>query len=161
ALLERRGARTALVTTEGFGDVIEIGRQDRPSLYDLTKDRPPSLVTRELRFTVRERMGPEGVIVELKQREIDAMVKRLRTADVEAVAICLLFGFLHPEHERALGEAVRTELPGLHVSLSSEVLPEFREYERFATTVRSEERRVGEEGGVRGGGSEVNCRTLW
>jgi N-methylhydantoinase A len=134
ALLERRGARTALVTTEGFRDVLEIGRQDRPSLYDLTAARAPSLVPRELRLTVRERMGADGEIAALDEASVAAVVERLREAEVESVAVCLLFAYLHPEHERAVGERLRAELDGVDVSLSSEVLPEFREYERFATT---------------------------
>ena len=134
ALLERAGARTSLVTTEGFRDVIEIARQNRPSLYDLTRDRPPALVPRERRFTVRERMGPDGEVEPLDEDSVAAAVEALREADVEAVAVCLLFGFLHPEHERRVGEVLRQALDGVHVSLSSEVLPEFREYERFATT---------------------------
>jgi len=135
ALLERRGARTALVTTEGFRDVIEIGRQNRPALYDLTRDRPAALVPRELRFTVTERMGPDGVLVPLDEGSVGAAVDACRAAGVEAVAVCLLFGFLHPEHEQRVGEALREALPGVQVSLSSEVLPEFREYERCSTTV--------------------------
>jgi N-methylhydantoinase A len=135
ALLERRGARTALVTTEGFRDVIEIGRQNRPALYDLTRDRPPALVPRELRFTVRERMGRDGVLVPLDEESVGAAVAACRQAEVEAVAVCLLFGFLHPEHEQKVGEALREALPGVQISLSSEVLPEFREYERCSTTV--------------------------
>ena len=134
ALLERAGARTALVTTDGFRDVIEIARQSRPSLYDLTQDRPPALVPRERRFSVRERMGPEGEVEPLDEDSLAAAVEAVRAADVEAVAVCLLFGFLHPEHERRVGGALREALEGVHVSLSSEVLPEFREYERFATT---------------------------
>jgi N-methylhydantoinase A len=135
ALLERRGARTALVTTEGFRDVLEIGRQNRPALYDLTRDRPPALVPRELRFTVRERMGPDGVLVPLDHDSVRAAVAACRDAEAEAVAVCLLFGFLHPDHERRVGAALRQALPGVHVSLSCEVLPELREYERCATTV--------------------------
>jgi N-methylhydantoinase A len=135
ALLERRGARTALVTTEGFRDLIELARQDRPALYDLAERRPEPLVPRELRFTVRERMGPGGEIAPLDDASLREAVERLREAEVEAVAVCLLFAFLHPEHERRVGEAVREALGGVHVSLSSEVLPEFREYERFSTTV--------------------------
>jgi N-methylhydantoinase A len=134
ALLERRGARLALVTTEGFRDVIEIGRQNRPSLYDLTRDRPPALVPRELRFTVRERMGPDGEIEALDEDSVAQVVDAVRDAEVDAVAVCLLFAFLHPDHERRVGEALREQLDGVHVSLSSEVLPEFREFERFATT---------------------------
>src|SRR5215216_2888596 len=134
ALLERRGARTALVTTEGFRDVLEIARQDRPSLYDLSQDHPPPLVPRELRFTVKERMGPEGEITALDEESLEEAISALREAEVEAVAVCLLFAFLHPEHEQRVGEALREALPDVHVSLSSEVLPEFREYERFSTT---------------------------
>jgi N-methylhydantoinase A len=135
ALLERRGARTALVTTEGFRDVLEIGRQARASLYDLAARHPAPLVPRELRFTVRERMGPDGVLVELDERSLAAAVDAVRAAVVEAVAVCLLFSFLHPEHERRVGEALRAALPGVRVSLSVELLPEFREYERCSTTV--------------------------
>jgi N-methylhydantoinase A len=134
ALLERRGARTALVTTEGFRDVLEIARQNRPSLYDLSVDRPPPLVPRELRFTVRERMGPEGEIEPLDEESLRGAVEGVRAAEVESVAVCLLFAFMHSEHERRVGEALREALGNLHVSLSSEVLPEFREYERFSTT---------------------------
>jgi N-methylhydantoinase A len=134
ALLERRGARLALITTEGFRDVLEIGRQNRPSLYDLTRDRPAPLVPRELRFTVRERMGPDGEIAPLDEDDLASAVAAVREAGVEAVAVCLVFAFLHPEHEQRVGEVLRTELDDVHVSLSSEVLPEFREFERFATT---------------------------
>jgi N-methylhydantoinase A len=134
ALLERRGARTALVTTEGFRDVLEIARQNRPHLYDLAQDRPPGLVPRDLRFSVRERMGPDGEVEALDDRSVREAIDGLREADVEAVAVCLLFAFLHPEHEQSVGAAIRDALPDVHVSLSSEVLPEFREYERFATT---------------------------
>jgi N-methylhydantoinase A len=134
ALLERRGARTALVATEGFKDILEIARQNRPSLYDLTQDRPPPLVPRELRFTVKERMGPKGEVEALDEESLEEAVSAIEEAEVEAVAVCLLFAFMHPEHERRVGEALRNALPDVHVSLSSEVLPEFREYERFSTT---------------------------
>jgi N-methylhydantoinase A len=134
ALLERKGAKTALVTTEGFRDVLEIARQDRPSLYNLTEDRPPPLIPRELRFTVKERMGPDGEAFALDEESLENVVSAIEEAEVEAVAVCLLFAFMHPEHEQRVGEALRKALPGVHVSLSSEVLPEFREYERFSTT---------------------------
>ena len=134
ALLERRGARTAFVTTEGFRDVLEVARQNRASLYDLSRDRPPPLVPRDLRFTVRERMGPDGELEPLEEGSLERAVEALKGAEVEAVAVCLLFAFAHPEHERRVGEALRAALPRVHVSLSSEVLPEFREYERFSTT---------------------------
>jgi N-methylhydantoinase A len=135
ALLERRGARTALVTTEGFRDVIEIGRQNRASLYDLAAHGPAPLVPRGLRFVVRERMGPEGVVLPLDAESLRAAVAAVAAAEVEAVAVCLLFSFLHPEHERLVGDALRSALPDVRVSLSSELLPEFREYERCSTTV--------------------------
>jgi len=134
ALLERRGVKTALVTTKGFRDVIEIGRQDRADLYDLTARRPPPLVPRDLRFAVGGRMGPDGELAALDDGDVRAVVDAVRDAGAEAVAVCLLFSFLHPDHERAVGEALREALPGLHVSLSSAVLPEFREFERFSTT---------------------------
>ena len=134
ALLERRGARTALVTTEGFRDVLEIARQNRPALYDLTHDRPPPLIPRDLRFMVAERMGPQGEISPLDEGSLEKAIAAVEEAEVEAVAVCLLFAFMHPDHEKRVGEALRDALPGVHVSLSSEVLPEFREYERFSTT---------------------------
>jgi N-methylhydantoinase A len=134
ALLERRGSRTALVTTRGFRDVLEIARQNRPALYDLTFDRPPPLVPRGLRFMVDERMGPEGEVEALDEESLKSVVSEVEEAEVEAVAVCLLFAFMHPDHEKRVGEALREALPRLHVSLSSEVLPEFREYERFSTT---------------------------
>jgi N-methylhydantoinase A len=135
ALLERSGGRTALVTTAGFRDLLEIARQDRPALYDLTRRRPQALVPRELCLTVEERMGPDGEVRPLDEDSVEGVVEALRGADVESVAVCLLFAFLHPDHERRVGERLREALPEVHVSLSSEVLPEMREYERAATTV--------------------------
>lgn len=135
ALLERRGARTALVTTEGFRDLLEIGRQDRASLYDLTRHRPSPLAPRALRFVVRERMGPDGVVVPLDADSLAAVVDAVAAADVEAIAVCLLFGFRHPRHERLVRDALEARLPDVPCSLSSDVLPEFREYERMSTTV--------------------------
>jgi N-methylhydantoinase A len=134
ALLERRGARTALVTTEGFRDVIEIGRQNRVALYELTAASPPPLVPRELRFTVSERVGPEGVRLAIDEKSLDAAVAALRSEGAEAVAICLLFAFQDPSHEKRVRAAVAEALPDAFVTTSSEVLPEFREYERFSTT---------------------------
>lgn len=135
ALLERTGARTALVTTRGYRDIIEIGRQNRPSLYDLGHDRPEPLVPRDLRFTVAERMGPDGELRPLDDDDVARVVDKLREAGVESAAICMLFSYLHPDHERRAGEALRAALKGVPISCSSEVLPEFREFERFATTV--------------------------
>ena len=107
ALLERRGAHTALVTTEGFRDIIEIGRQNRASLYDLTRHRAPPLVSRELRFTVEERMGPDGELVPLDEPGVERIAHEVRKHEAEAVAVCFLFAYLHPEHERRAGEILR------------------------------------------------------
>jgi N-methylhydantoinase A len=136
ALLERAGAHTALVTTHGFRDLVEIGRQNRPSLYDLTRDRPAPLVPRTLRFTLRERCGPDGVLVPMDGTELDRLADTLAGIDgLEAVAVCLLFSFAHPAHERRVAEVLGARLPGVAVVASSDVLPRFREYERFATAV--------------------------
>lgn len=120
ALLERKGARTALVTDPGFEDVLEIGRQDRPSLYDPDADRPQPLVPAQLR---------------LPRDDLDGLITALTTADVEAVAVALLYSFRHPAAERELGRLLAQRLPGLAISLSSRVAPEFREFERVSTTV--------------------------
>lgn len=135
ALLERRGARTLLVTTEGFTDLLVIARQDRPRLYRLCADRPPPLAPAELRVGVRERVGPDGVLVELTEGEVERVVAEVARLEPEAVAICLLFAHRDPAHEQRLAAALRGALPGIHVSASAEVLPRFREYERCATTV--------------------------
>ena len=135
ALLERRGVRTALITTEGFRDVIEIGRQNRASLYDLTASHPRPLVERELRFMVSERCGPEGAIAGLDEGSLKQALDEIREAGPEAVAVCLLFGYLHPEHEVDVATAVRARWPEMHVSVSHEILAEFREFERFSTTI--------------------------
>ncbi len=133
AVLERTGARTALVTTEGFEDVLTIARQNRSELYDLSAGRPEPLVPPERCFGVSERVDEEGrVLRELDESELDPLVEALEAAGVESVAVSLLFSFLHAEHERRIAERLREE--GFRVSRSSEVLPEFREYERASTT---------------------------
>ena len=131
-LLERRGARTALVTTAGFEDVLEIGRQARPSLYDLNAVRPSPLVPANLRFGIRERVTATGLVLEkLDEDTLATLLKKLKRERVESIAICLLFSFLHPEHERRIAKA----LSGLNVplSVSHQILPEYREYERTST----------------------------
>jgi N-methylhydantoinase A len=131
ALLERRGARTVLVTTEGFRDVLEIGRQNRPKLYDLFADRPPPLVPGSLVVEAVERVTAEGDIL----RPLDdpeAVADAVAALEPEAVAVCLLFSFLRPEHEAAIERALASL--GVPVSRSSDVLPVFREYERANTT---------------------------
>jgi N-methylhydantoinase A len=134
ALLEERGARTALVATRGFADLLEIGRQDRPDLYRLCAPKPPPLVPRELRFEAAERTGPEGVIEAMADDEPERLAAQLEASGAESVAICLLFAYLDPGHEQRLAVHLRERLPGLHVSASHEVLPRFREYERCSTT---------------------------
>ncbi len=135
ALLERARAQVALITTEDFRDILEIGRQNRPALYDLTQRPPEPLVARAHRFTVRERMGREGEITPLDMASVGAAIEAIRAVgNIEAIAICLLFSFEYPEHEIAVAKRVANALPELHVSRSSAVLPEFREYGRFATT---------------------------
>jgi N-methylhydantoinase A len=135
ALLTERGARTALIATAGFTDLLEIARQDRPSLYHLCAAKPASLIDREQRFGAAERIGPEGVIEPLAEPEIERLVGAVRECGAESVGICLLFSYLDPSHERALAERLRAELPSVHVSASHEVLAQFREYERCSTTV--------------------------
>ncbi len=134
ALLEERGARTALVATAGFADLLEIGRQDRPHLYRLCAPKPTPLVPRELRFEAAERTGPEGVIETLGEEEPERLARLIEESGAEAVAICLLFSYLDPGHERRLAEHLRERLPDVHVSASHEVLPRFREFERCSTT---------------------------
>lgn len=134
ALLEERGARTALIATRGFGDLLEIGRQDRPELYRLCAPKPAPLVDAELRLEANERLSPQGVVEPLADGEAQRLADLLRESGAEAVAICLLFSYLDPRHERQIAEHLRTELPSLHVSASHEVLPRFREYERCSTT---------------------------
>src|SRR5580658_3440025 len=134
ALLERRGGRVALVTTAGFEDVLEIGRQARPSLYDFFVERPEPLVPRERRFGARERFGADGrVVARLSPGEVARVVRRVRASRADSVAVCLLFSFLRPEHERLLARSLRRA--GYAVSVSHEILPEFREFERTSTTV--------------------------
>jgi N-methylhydantoinase A len=135
ALIERRGARIALITTRGFRDLLEIGRQIRPHMFDLQKDYPPPVVERELRFEVHERVLADGRVRDkLVDAEMAAVSRTIANSGVEACAVCFLFSFLNPEHERRVGEHLKKALPDLSVSLSSSVQPEFREYERFSTT---------------------------
>ena len=135
ALLEERGARTALVATAGFTDLLDVARQDRPRLYHLCAPKPSPLVADELRFGAAERVGPEGVVEPLEPEELDRLAAAVRDSGAESVAVCLLFSYLDPTHERAIAERLRAELPEAHVSSSHEVLPQFREYERCSTTV--------------------------
>jgi N-methylhydantoinase A len=135
ALLEERGARTALVATAGFADLLEIGRQDRPELYRLCTPKQVPLVEPDLKFEAAERIGPAGVVDPLGDEEPERLAAAIEAGGAESVAVCLLFSYLDPDHERAIAAHLRERLPGVHVSVSHEVLPRFREYERCSTTV--------------------------
>ena len=136
ALLEGKGGRTALVTTQGFEDVLEIGRQNRSQLYDLMLERPPVLVPRELRFGIKERVDHAGAILASpSQEELEDLATAIREAQVEAVAVSLLFSFLNPLHEEMVEEVLQRLNGRPFLSVSSHVLPEFREYERTSTIV--------------------------
>jgi len=128
ALLERRGARTAFVATEGFEHLLHLRRQNRAHLYRLCRQHPPPLVPLERCVGVRERMGPEGVLAPLELATLPAL------DDADAIAVCLLHSYRHPEHERAVAAELRRRHPGAHVVASHEAAPEFREYERASTT---------------------------
>ena len=134
ALLERRGARVALVTTAGFEDLLWLGRQDRAGLYDLSRHHPPPVVDRAHVVGVAERIGADGVVTPLEGGEVDRVVQAVRDLAPEAVAICLLFSFRDPSHEPRIAAAFRVALRDIPVAASSELLPVFREYERFGTT---------------------------
>jgi len=132
ALLEGSGARTVLVATEGFTDVVELGRQARADLYRLCAARPAPLVSPGLRVPAPERIGPAGVLRELEDPA--RLAEQVAALEPEAVAVVLLHAYAHPVHERAIGDALAERLPDVHVSLSHEVVGTFREYERAATT---------------------------
>ena len=135
ALLEGKGARIALITTRGMRDVLELRRSARASLYDLFQDAPAVLVPRHLRLEVTERVDAQGAVVApLRIEELDDAVDFIKRHDVQGVAVCLLYSFLNDTHERAIGERLRAALPDLPIFLSSEVLPEIREFERTSTT---------------------------
>ncbi|HIB82086.1 MAG TPA: hydantoinase/oxoprolinase family protein [Gammaproteobacteria bacterium] len=135
SILEENGARTALISTRGFRDVLELRRSARSDLYDMFQDPPRVLVPRHRRLEITERLDATGtVIVPLDESEIPGLIKELKDLEVEAVAISLLFSFLNDHHECRLGEALREALPGVAIFLSSEVLPEVREFERTSTT---------------------------
>ncbi len=134
ALLERSGARTALVTDSGFEDLIEIARQDRPSLYDVEATRPEALVPPPLRFGLDGRAAADGGI-DLDDASVSRLVRRIAEAEPEAIAISLLFSFVASGRERAVADAIATALPRAAMTWSSRAAPEFREYERLSTTV--------------------------
>jgi N-methylhydantoinase A len=135
AILQQTGARAALITTRGFRDVLELRRSARANLYDLFQDAPSVLIPRRRRFEITERIGADGsVVMPLAEAEIDELIAALKAARVGAVAISLLFSFLNPEHERRLAARLQAAFPELPIYLSSDVLPEIKEFERTSTT---------------------------
>ena len=136
ALIQRKGGRVALITTDGFRDLLEIGFQNRFYVYDFHRDMAPPLVPRLHRFELKERVTTGGAVVTpLSDDEIARMLAVLPATEIDAFAVCLLFSYVNSDHERAMGAALKAHFPNKHVSLSSEVQPEFREYQRFSTTV--------------------------
>ena len=134
ALLERKGVRTALITTRGFKDILQIGRQNRPSIYNWNLRPPKTLVPSEYRYEVNERIDSTGnIIIPLLIDEIEDISNLLTMEKIESIAVCLLFSFLHPQHEKQIAKYFRRK--GYFVSASAEILPEYREYERTSTTV--------------------------
>ena len=134
AIIERKGARTALITTRGFRDVLAIGRQTRPKLYDLSPQREPPLVPDDLRLEANERLDHRGEVLQaIDPAEIETLLDYVQQNGVESLAVCFLFSFVNPDHERLVAEAARRR--GIPTSASYEVLPEHREYERTSTTV--------------------------
>lgn len=135
-IIERKGAQVGLITTRGFRDILEIGRQTRPHLFDYGVGKPPALVPRRHRLEVGERMSAQGEVLQgLDEAGVRSAAEAFRAAGLEAVAICFLHAYANPAHEQRAKEIVREVLPQAYVSVSSEVLPEFREYERLSTTV--------------------------
>ena len=136
ALIQHRGVKTGLVTTDGFRDLLEIGRQKRPDLYDIQADKPKTLVPRDLRLEVPERLRHTGEIdTPLDEEKMRAAARMLKAAGVKAVAVSFLYGFIRPDHEKRAVEILREELPDAFISAGHEIAPEFREFERLSTVV--------------------------
>ncbi len=134
ALIQHRGVKTGLITSDGFRDLLEIGRQKRPDLYDLQADKEPVLVARDLRLEVPERLRHDGSVeTALDEQAVRAAARALREAGAEAIAVCFLYSFIRPEHEQTARRIIAEEFPGAFVSTSHDVAPEFREYERMST----------------------------
>lgn len=134
AILQRKLAKTALVTTDGFQDVLEIGRQRRPEQYNFHTSKLPPIIPRQLRFGVRERLGPEGNIIRsLDEGSVREVAESIKAAGAESCAVCLLFSYVNPIHERQVGSMLRELLPDVSIYLSCDVIPEYREYERSSS----------------------------
>lgn len=136
AILEHKGAATGLLTTSGFRDVLEIGRLRRPTLYDIFWDKPITLVRRALRLEIEERICSDGsILTPIDSDDVRTKVRQLQGKGISSLAVSLLNAYINPVHERLVAELVRREFPDLHLSVSTEILPEIREYERTSTTV--------------------------
>src|SRR5262245_47525714 len=136
AIIERRGARTALIATRGFRDVLDIATESRYDQYDLSIEKPRPLVPRALRFTVPERIDVHGrVRLALDEAAVTACIASLRSARIESVAICFMHAYANPAHEQRVADILKAALPDVSITLSSEVCPEIREYERTSTAV--------------------------
>ena len=135
AIIEGRGAHAGLITTRGFRDVLDVRNSRRPDMYDINWVKPPALIDRYLRLEVDERMDSHGEAIRpLDLKSVEAAISRLKHEGVESVAVCLINSFANPAHERSIGELVRKHMPGVPVSLSCDVMPEAKEYERTSTT---------------------------
>ena len=136
AIIEHKGAKVAMLTTEGFRDVLEMGTESRFDQYDLGLIKPEPLVPRQLRFTISERLAADGrVLLPVNLSTIKQIAEELKRNEIESIAICFLHSFTNPEHEECVADALREHIPDIYISLSSQVAPEIREYERFSTTV--------------------------
>lgn len=136
ALIEKKGARIGVITTKGFKDLMEIGNQKRPSLYDLLKEKPQDLIPVGLKCEVEERILHDGSVkIPLNEQDVRHIAAYLKSKDVYAIAVCTLFSFINPSHERRIKEILLEEIPGVYVSISSDIVSEFREYSRMSTTV--------------------------
>jgi N-methylhydantoinase A len=135
AIIERKGARTALIATDGFRDTLDIAYESRYDQYDVFIDKPPSLVGRQLRFTVPERVDARGKVLKpLDEAAVHGVAEQLKTHDIQSVAVALMHSYVNPAHERRIGEILAAALPNVSITLSSDVCPEIREYERTSTT---------------------------
>ncbi len=136
AILEKQGARTALITTAGFRDVLELRRVRMPQLYNIQWEKPEPLVPRYLRYEVRERIDAHGeILIALEEDDVDRVANELQSEGVEAVAICFINAYLNPAHEQRVASILRERLPGVRLSVSSDISREMKEFERTSTTV--------------------------
>ena len=136
ALIERKGAKTGLVTTEGYRDSVEIAYEHRFDQYDVYMERPPPLAPRNWRFTVPERVAADGsVLLDLDEAALEALIPELREAGFEALAVCFLHSYMNPDHEQRTRDILAAALPGVSITLSSDVCPEIREYDRMSTAL--------------------------